>query len=242
MRFKAILALVALLAIILAVMIVLSNTSPRNVEEEVHGFDSLVYPNNTTTIELTECHVLVNETKPKPRIETQTVMVTAVVNEGIAGTATVANKPVDTVSQVYGATDRPLPIIEYECNGRLLVVEFTKLKQVNVSKILLRIEEYTAPVPGNVIKHFSEEGVNVYVELVNGSKKPMEKTLVYSVDVDQGGYIVLEKNNKSIVKLKLALEYTDGFIKQYGIEILRVKIKQVCLDNNCTITLKPRAK
>ena len=59
------------------------------------------------------------------------------------------------------------------------------------------------------------------------------------IDVEQGGYIVLEKDNRSITKLIMTLSYLDGFIKQYGIEIVRVRIKQICLDSNCTLTFTP---
>jgi len=45
----------------------------------------------------------------------------------------------------------------------------------------------------------------------------MKETLKYVVDVEQGGYIVLEKDNRSITKLLMTLNYFDGFIKQYGI-------------------------
>jgi len=79
----------------------------------------------------------------------------------------------------------------------------------------------------------------IYVELINGSRKLMRETLRYVVDVEQGGYIVLEKDTRSITKLIMTLNYFDGFIKQYGIEIVRVRIKQICLDSNCTLTFTP---
>ena len=75
----------------------------------------------------------------------------------------------------------------------MLAIEFTKLRHVNVSKISLIIIEYMAPVPSNGIKRFSNEGDDIYVELVNGSKKPMKKTLLYTVLIEHGGYIILEK-------------------------------------------------
>ena len=227
-----------LLVSALIIVTLLSNTSLNAPNEGSCSFDSLVYPSNTTTIELTGCRVLVDETKPKPRIKTQTAVIAALTNGTIMKTTTTSNR-MNTISEVHDGMDRLLPIIEYACNNELLVIGFTKLRQVNVSKILLTIKEYTAPVSGNDIKHFSEEGDKIYVELVNGSRKLMRKTLKYVIDVEQGGYIVLEKDNRSITKLIMTLSYLDGFIKQYGIEIVRVRIKQICLDSNCTLTFTP---
>ena len=56
-----------------------------------------------------------------------------------------------------------------------------------------------------------------YIKLIRQSRKLMKETLKYVVDVEQGGYIVLEKDNRSITKLLMTLNYFDGFIKQYGI-------------------------
>ena len=154
----------------------MSNTLLNTPNEESCSFDSLIYPNNTTTIELTNCRVLIDETKPKPRIKRQTVVIAALTNGTIMKTATTSNR-MNPVSKVHEDMDRLLPIIEYTCNNELLVIEFAKLRQVNISKTLLTIREYTAPVSGNDIKHFSEEGDKIYVELVNGSRKLMRETL-----------------------------------------------------------------
>jgi len=239
MKYKTIaISTVALLVLTLIIVTLLSNTSLNTPNEGSCSFDSLIYPSNTTTIEPTDCRVLIDETKPKPRINTQTVVVIALTNGTIKKTTTTSNR-INTVSEVHEGMDRLLPIVEYTCNSELLVIVFTKLRHVNVSKILLTIKEYTAPVSGNDIKHFSEEGDKMYVELVNGSRKLMKETLKYMVNVEQGGYIVLEKDNRSITKLLMTLNYFDGFIKQYGIEIVRVRIKQICLDSNCTLTFTP---
>jgi len=239
MKYKTIaISTVTLLVLALIIVTLLSNTPLNTPNDESCSFDSLIYPSNTTTIELTDCRVLIDETKPKPRINTQTVVITVLTNGTIMKTTTISNR-MNTLSEVHEDMDRLLPIIEYACNNKLLVIEFTKLRQVNVSKISLTIKEYTAPVSSNDIKHFSEEGDKIYVELVNGSRKLMKETLKYVIDVEQGGYIVLEKDNRSITKLIMTLSYLDGFIKQYGIEIVRVKIKQICLDSNCTLTFTP---
>ena len=241
MRRKAILvSMIMLLLLILIIVISLTNTLSRSnaPREGVHVLDSLTYPSDTLTMKFSGCRILVNETKSSLKVETQTTVVTAVVNGSIVGTTTVSEL-VNTVNEVHSDMDRSLPIIEYACNNRLLIVEFTRLKQVKVSKILLTIREYVAPVTGNVIKSFSEESDKIYVELVNGSRKLMEETLSYTVEVEQGGFLVLEEDNRSIVKLVMALNYFDGFVKQYGIEIVGVKIEQICLDSNCTTTITP---
>ncbi len=240
MQYKIVLAIAVLLILTLVAILVvksmLSNTSLNNIKEKNMVFNSLVYPNNTTTVEVTGCYVLINETKPKPKSGVQTATIVISANGSIVETTTVTNRSANIIGYT---TERLLPIIEYECHGNILVVEIARLRQVNVTKILLTIKEYVAEAPSSIIKHFVEEGRAVYAELVNGSRKPMKELHVFSVDVEKGGYIVLEKDNRSIVKLTMTLSYTDGYIRQYGIEILRVKIKQICLDHNCTIILKP---
>lgn len=208
------------------------NLSP-SAPEETHTLDSLIYPNNTTAIELSGCHVLVNETKSGYKVETQTIVAVVPINETVTEKVVIINKSSHKVNKHYEETDRPLPIVKYVCDDGLFIIEFTKLKQLNVSNMLLMIKEYVAPVPGNAIKFFSEEGDGIYVELINGSRRLTRETIAYIVNIEQGGYIVLEGDNVSVVKLIMVLRYFDGFVKQYGIEITRVGIKQICLDNGC---------
>lgn len=169
-----------------------------------------------------------------PRTTIRTIAITVLINGTAVGTTTILSRQANTLGDVHERTYRLLPIVEYSCGGNLLAIEFTKLRHVNVSKISLIIIEYMAPVPSNDIRCFSNEGDDIYVELVNGSKKPMRKTLLYTVLIEHGGYIILEKDNRSIVKLVMVLNYLDGYTKQYGIEIVRVRVRQICLDSNCT--------
>lgn len=183
-----------LLSSLLIVFIMLSSSLPNSFRRgEVRSLDSLVYPSNATTIELTGCRVLVNDTKPMPRTTIRTIAITVLINGTAVGTTTILSRQANTLGDVHERTYRLLPIVEYSCGGKLHAIEFTKLRHVNVSKISLMIIEYMAPAPSKGIKCFSNEGDDIYVELVNGSKKPMKKTLLYTVLIEHGGYIILEK-------------------------------------------------
>ena len=117
MKYKTIAVSTAILLVsALIIVTLLSNTSLNTPNEGPCSFDSLIYPSNTTTIEPTDCRVLIDETKPKPRINTQTVVVIALTNGTIKKTTTTSNR-INTVSEVHEGMDRLLPIVEYTCNS-----------------------------------------------------------------------------------------------------------------------------
>ena len=238
-RLALIIPLVLVIVVLVSVILIHGSTLHTGSRDvEVRVVESLVYPGNITcNFKLNNCHVLIDETKPRPRVETRTAIVTMLPNGTVIGTTTTIHTPLAVAGKIYGSVERLLPIIEYACSNGIHIIEFTKLREVNVSKILLVIKEYQSPISRDLVSHIHDVSGKLYVELVNGSKIPMLETIVYSVNVDHGGYIIMRHDRGSVVKIVLTLSYKDGFIKQYGIEFARLRIEYICLDNNCTITI-----
>ncbi len=126
-----------------------------------------------------------------------------------------------------------IPMMEYDCDPiKSHVVVFMNPKDLNITKLIVILKEYESPVSRDDIAQYHARGGERYVELINGTKLPMEMKILYKVKVDQGGYIILKGSREDIVNIKLIITYSDGHVRQFWSEYVGYSIEYVCLDSN----------
>ncbi len=194
--------------------------------------NSLTYPNNFTTPQLSNCVLLVNLMKLKEPVKVQTVVVTVVSSGKVIRATRTVGTPPKVHERIYGTSVRLIPIKEYQC-GQYYLILINDLRPANVSKILITINEYRLLMGKSeeLVSHLIKIGSKFYAELINGSKVLLKRTLSYSVSINDGGYLILKRSKESIVRIDLVISYVDGYLRQYYMNFIGTEVSNICLDS-----------
>ncbi len=180
--------------------------------------ESLEYgsPGTTVSVDMGSCRLVANFTRGSRSI----TLTTSMVKVGVNGTVLGGGTSVTTTS----VAEKPLPLVEYECNGSHLL-RILGPQTVNASRVAVEIVEYRGPEgPGNYIINGNE----VYKRLPNGTEVELNTTMNSTVKVDEGGYLFLEPGD-CVARIIISVYYSHGGNRSYGMIMTSACLREAYL-------------